>query len=180
TIERRLPRAKDAAQRIQHSRLESGGRHKDLEYGTRSKMTLNRPVQHGMTPIFHQAAVIIRRNACCKKVGVIGRPADERQNLARTRIQSNERTHLTACELAILSKSGEAIFRRVLQIEIDCRDQIVSTDRRFFLELPHLAAEAVHDDALESVFADERIVVFALEPGLSNLIAGFVIYELIR
>ena len=82
--------------------------------------------------------------------------------------------------LAIAAASAEAIFRGVLQIEIDCRDEIVPGDRRLFFELSHLPAEAVHDNSLESVFTDEQVVVFALEPCFSDLISGLEIDELIR
>src|SRR5207247_4542872 len=38
----------------------------------------------------------------------------------------------------------------------------------------------VHNDSLDSVFPYPRVVVFALDSRLSNLIAGFEIHELIR
>ena len=60
---------------------------------------------------------------------------------------------------------------RTLQIQVDCRDEIVSGNGFLYSQLTHLAAAAVDDDALESIFADEHIIVFPLESGLADLIA---------
>src|SRR5438552_8277048 len=87
--ERCITRAIDAAQWVKRSGFQTRCSHEDLEYGSWRETALNRAILHRLARIFRQVLPVRCRDARRKKVGVVSRPADERKNFSRSRIERN-------------------------------------------------------------------------------------------
>ena len=71
--------------------LQSGRRHDDFEHRSRRQLRLNGLVQQRMIIVVDQFRPFTFLDAHGKIVGIVGRSADHRENLARARIEGYDR-----------------------------------------------------------------------------------------
>src|SRR5438093_11546965 len=104
-------------------------------------MALNRPILERLARIGDEVVPIGSHKACRKKIRIVRRLAHQGKNFPAPWIQGDNRAGMIT----------DHLFSGTLKIKIDGRDDVVSRNEGLFLQLPHLAPEAVHDDAFESV-----------------------------
>ncbi len=98
-------------------------------------------------------------DAVDEQVGVVGRQADHRQDLAAARIQR----HRGAFQLA------ERVHHRALQVEVDRQPQVGARRRRHGIQRAHGAPVDVGLQPLVAGLAAQRFVVIALQSGLAGV-----------
>ena len=95
--------------------------------------------------------------------------ADEREDLSVARIHGY-------CDTVELRRS-ELLLGYHLQVDVDGRDDVLTRDGLDKLDLLDESAAAVDDNAPRALLSHQRAVVRALDPGLSDHIAGSRAFE---
>ena len=159
-VEGGAPAAVDPVVGRHHALFEGGDRDDDLEGGSRRVAPLDGPVLQGPQRVGVQPRPGLAIDARGEAIGVVGRQADERQDLAGTRVEHDGR--------APVARGAEAVLHGALQVGVDGESQAGALGRRALPEHLDLAADAVDHHPPGPVLAHQAGVVDLFHARLSD------------